>query len=63
KLVTEEAVVWNSGEERHEAGSPNTVGVYALGRNPRRRSRRPRRRPSQQPGTRCPPRAVVGAGG
>ncbi|MFD2465814.1 aminotransferase class V-fold PLP-dependent enzyme [Amycolatopsis silviterrae] len=31
KLVTEEAVVWNSGEERHEAGSPNTVGVYALG--------------------------------
>ncbi|WP_409179448.1 aminotransferase class V-fold PLP-dependent enzyme [Amycolatopsis sp. VS8301801F10] len=31
KLVTEEAVVWNTGEERHEAGSPNTVGVYALG--------------------------------
>jgi selenocysteine lyase/cysteine desulfurase len=31
KLVTEEAVVWNSGPERHEAGSPNTVGVYALG--------------------------------
>ncbi|GAB3358578.1 aminotransferase class V-fold PLP-dependent enzyme [Amycolatopsis echigonensis] len=31
KLVTEEAVVWNSGEERHEAGSPNTVGVYVLG--------------------------------
>ncbi|GAB2749949.1 aminotransferase class V-fold PLP-dependent enzyme [Amycolatopsis magusensis] len=24
-------VVWNSGPERHEAGSPNTVGVYALG--------------------------------
>jgi selenocysteine lyase/cysteine desulfurase len=23
-------VVWNSGPERHEAGSPNTVGVYAL---------------------------------
>ncbi|MGW4485615.1 aminotransferase class V-fold PLP-dependent enzyme [Amycolatopsis sp. NPDC004368] len=31
KLVTEEAVVWNTGAERHEAGSPNTVGVYALG--------------------------------
>ncbi|WP_033294579.1 aminotransferase class V-fold PLP-dependent enzyme [Amycolatopsis jejuensis] len=31
KLVTEDAVVWNTGEERHEAGSPNTVGVYALG--------------------------------
>ncbi|MBB4682819.1 aminotransferase class V-fold PLP-dependent enzyme [Amycolatopsis jiangsuensis] len=31
KLVTEDAVVWNSGPERHEAGSPNTVGVYALG--------------------------------
>lgn len=30
KLVTEEAVVWNAGPERHEAGSPNTVGVYAL---------------------------------
>jgi selenocysteine lyase/cysteine desulfurase len=24
-------VVWNDGPERHEAGSPNTVGVYALG--------------------------------
>ncbi|GAB3481268.1 aminotransferase class V-fold PLP-dependent enzyme [Amycolatopsis cihanbeyliensis] len=24
-------VVWNSGPQRHEAGSPNTVGVYALG--------------------------------
>jgi selenocysteine lyase/cysteine desulfurase len=24
-------VMWNSGPERHEAGSPNTVGVYALG--------------------------------
>ncbi|ASR36112.1 cysteine desulfurase [Prauserella marina] len=24
-------VVWNTGAERHEAGSPNTVGVYALG--------------------------------
>jgi selenocysteine lyase/cysteine desulfurase len=24
-------VVWNAGPERHEAGSPNTVGVYALG--------------------------------
>ncbi|MEC3977697.1 aminotransferase class V-fold PLP-dependent enzyme [Amycolatopsis sp. H20-H5] len=35
KLVTGEAdslgVVWNTGMERHEAGSPNTVGVYALG--------------------------------
>ncbi|QRP48786.1 aminotransferase class V-fold PLP-dependent enzyme [Amycolatopsis sp. FDAARGOS 1241] len=31
KLVTEDAVVWNTGAERHEAGSPNTVGVYALG--------------------------------
>jgi selenocysteine lyase/cysteine desulfurase len=31
KLVTEAAVVWNTGPERHEAGSPNTVGVYALG--------------------------------
>ncbi|WP_158887272.1 aminotransferase class V-fold PLP-dependent enzyme [Amycolatopsis anabasis] len=31
KLVTEQSVVWNSGPERHEAGSPNTVGVYALG--------------------------------
>lgn len=35
KVVTGEAddlgVVWNSGPERHEAGSPNTVGVYALG--------------------------------
>ncbi|MDQ0382313.1 aminotransferase class V-fold PLP-dependent enzyme [Amycolatopsis thermophila] len=24
-------VAWQSGAERHEAGSPNTVGVYALG--------------------------------
>jgi len=31
KTVTEQAVVWNTGPERHEAGSPNTVGVYALG--------------------------------
>lgn len=31
KIVTEESVVWNNGPERHEAGSPNTVGVYALG--------------------------------
>ena len=31
KIVTEDAVVWNQGPERHEAGSPNTVGVYALG--------------------------------
>lgn len=28
--VTESGVVWRSGPERHEAGSPNTVGVYAL---------------------------------
>ncbi|MFD8491644.1 aminotransferase class V-fold PLP-dependent enzyme [Amycolatopsis sp. NPDC059657] len=31
KIVTGDAVVWNNGPERHEAGSPNTVGVYALG--------------------------------
>jgi selenocysteine lyase/cysteine desulfurase len=31
KVVTEDSVVWNAGPERHEAGSPNTVGVYALG--------------------------------
>ncbi|MBK1783281.1 aminotransferase class V-fold PLP-dependent enzyme [Prauserella cavernicola] len=35
KLVSERedgiGVVWNSGAERHEAGSPNTLGVYALG--------------------------------
>ncbi|MBE1573366.1 aminotransferase class V-fold PLP-dependent enzyme [Amycolatopsis roodepoortensis] len=35
KLVNRDSenldVVWNSGPERHEAGSPNTVGVYALG--------------------------------
>ncbi|WP_394363472.1 aminotransferase class V-fold PLP-dependent enzyme [Amycolatopsis sp. SB7-3] len=31
KLVSHDSVVWNSGPERHEAGSPNTVGVYALG--------------------------------
>ncbi|HVW42491.1 MAG TPA: aminotransferase class V-fold PLP-dependent enzyme [Amycolatopsis sp.] len=31
RSVTETAVVWNAGPERHEAGSPNTVGVYALG--------------------------------
>ncbi|WP_243770263.1 aminotransferase class V-fold PLP-dependent enzyme [Amycolatopsis acidicola] len=31
KAVTSEGVAWNSGPERHEAGSPNTVGVYALG--------------------------------
>lgn len=31
KVVTDDAVVWNNGPERHEAGSPNTVGVYALG--------------------------------
>ncbi|MFE5564904.1 aminotransferase class V-fold PLP-dependent enzyme [Amycolatopsis japonica] len=31
KFVSRDSVVWNSGPERHEAGSPNTVGVYALG--------------------------------
>ncbi|TKG72085.1 aminotransferase class V-fold PLP-dependent enzyme [Prauserella endophytica] len=35
KLVTGHedglGVVWNTGPERHEAGSPNTVGAYALG--------------------------------
>ncbi|TNC22664.1 aminotransferase class V-fold PLP-dependent enzyme [Amycolatopsis alkalitolerans] len=31
KLVTSREVVWNTGPERHEAGSPNTVGVHALG--------------------------------
>jgi selenocysteine lyase/cysteine desulfurase len=31
KIVSPDAVVWNNGPERHEAGSPNTVGVYALG--------------------------------
>jgi selenocysteine lyase/cysteine desulfurase len=31
KLVTDDAVIWNAGPERHEAGSPNTIGVYALG--------------------------------
>ncbi|WP_020674302.1 aminotransferase class V-fold PLP-dependent enzyme [Amycolatopsis nigrescens] len=31
KAVGHTGVVWNSGPERHEAGSPNTVGVYALG--------------------------------
>jgi selenocysteine lyase/cysteine desulfurase len=30
RAVTESGVVWHSGPERHEAGSPNTVGVYAL---------------------------------
>ncbi|SFB38617.1 Selenocysteine lyase/Cysteine desulfurase [Amycolatopsis marina] len=28
---TRAGAVWNTGPERHEAGSPNTVGVYALG--------------------------------
>ncbi|WP_116041902.1 aminotransferase class V-fold PLP-dependent enzyme [Amycolatopsis palatopharyngis] len=35
KLVTSDGTranaVWNTGPERHEGGSPNTVGVYALG--------------------------------
>ena len=30
RLVTERAVSWNLGPERHEAGSPNVVGAYAL---------------------------------
>ncbi|GAB1514425.1 aminotransferase class V-fold PLP-dependent enzyme [Actinophytocola sp. KF-1] len=30
RLVTERAVSWNHGPERHEAGSPNVVGAYAL---------------------------------
>jgi selenocysteine lyase/cysteine desulfurase len=30
RTVTESGVVWHSGPERHEAGSPNTIGVYAL---------------------------------
>jgi selenocysteine lyase/cysteine desulfurase len=30
RLVTERAVSWNYGPERHEAGSPNVVGAYAL---------------------------------
>ncbi|MDA3624449.1 aminotransferase class V-fold PLP-dependent enzyme [Saccharopolyspora sp. WRP15-2] len=30
RKVNERAVSWNTGEERHEAGSPNTVGVHAL---------------------------------
>ena len=29
-LVTETAVTWNHGPDRHEAGSPNVVGVHAL---------------------------------
>ncbi|MER7011278.1 aminotransferase class V-fold PLP-dependent enzyme [Saccharopolyspora sp. NPDC000359] len=30
RQVHERAVSWTSGAERHEAGSPNTVGVHAL---------------------------------
>jgi selenocysteine lyase/cysteine desulfurase len=30
KQVTERAVSWNYGPERHEAGSPNVVGAHAL---------------------------------
>ncbi|MFB9569525.1 aminotransferase class V-fold PLP-dependent enzyme, partial [Saccharopolyspora hordei] len=30
RRVTERAVSWTTGPERHEAGSPNTVGVHAL---------------------------------
>jgi selenocysteine lyase/cysteine desulfurase len=29
-LVTEQGVSWTASPERHEAGSPNTVGVHAL---------------------------------
>lgn len=31
RAVTESTVLWQSGPQRHEAGSPNTIGVYALG--------------------------------
>ena len=31
KLVTADDVIWADGPERHEAGSPNVVGVVALG--------------------------------
>lgn len=31
KLVTLDDVIWADGPERHEAGSPNVVGVIALG--------------------------------
>ncbi len=31
KLVTLDDVIWADGPERHEAGSPNVVGVVALG--------------------------------
>ena len=30
RQVTERAVAWNYGPERHEAGSPNVVGAHAL---------------------------------
>ncbi|MEV5540477.1 aminotransferase class V-fold PLP-dependent enzyme [Saccharopolyspora shandongensis] len=30
RLVQERSVSWTTGPERHEAGSPNTVGVHAL---------------------------------
>jgi selenocysteine lyase/cysteine desulfurase len=30
KQVTDRGVSWNHGPERHEAGSPNVVGAYAL---------------------------------
>ncbi|MEB3367026.1 aminotransferase class V-fold PLP-dependent enzyme [Saccharopolyspora mangrovi] len=30
RVVNERAVSWTTGPERHEAGSPNTVGVHAL---------------------------------
>ncbi|MBB5155725.1 selenocysteine lyase/cysteine desulfurase [Saccharopolyspora phatthalungensis] len=32
RLVQEASVSWTTGPERHEAGSPNTVGVHALAR-------------------------------
>ncbi|GGI75330.1 cysteine desulfurase [Saccharopolyspora subtropica] len=32
RVVREQSVSWTTGPERHEAGSPNTVGVHALAR-------------------------------
>lgn len=31
KMVTADEVIWETGPERHEAGSPNVVGAVALG--------------------------------
>ena len=39
KLVTEDDVIWADGPERHEAGSPNVVGVVALARGVPRAAR------------------------